>query len=159
VRVNGARRIADALRRYTFIGFIKWLWLGLRGRRVIAAGECLLCGRCCHRVNLTGENDRWISSSREFKRQAARRPDYARFRLEGATITGLMTFCCECAREDGACGDYENRPDFCRVFPEPELFFMGAELLDGCGYRFEVVPSFKRMLERQIKSDEKGDSD
>lgn len=152
--MSGGKSFANAFLHYTFPGFLKWLWFRARGLRVVVTGECLQCGRCCHRLNLT-RYDHWIRSEKEFDRMVGENPDYGHFKREGSTATGLLVFRCGKVLEDGACGDYENRPSFCRTFPEPDLYFMGAELIEGCGYRFEVVPSFGKMLGRELRREER----
>ncbi len=62
-----------------------------------------------------------------------------------------MKFRCEFISEEGFCADYDNRPDICRDYPESDLYFMGGELTAYCGFRFDIVPSFKRFLKREIK--------
>ena len=144
------RSSPGAFLHYTLVGILRLLWLRATGRQVAVTGECLQCGRCCREINLYKKN-RWIRSESEFTRLTAARTEFARFRHTGYTLTGLMKFACEHVNEAGLCGDYENRPDFCRSYPETCLYFMGGELKEHCGYRFEVAPSFGRMLRRELK--------
>jgi len=134
--------------RYTFLGLFKWLWLKIRGHRIVVCGNCKICGLCCRDLNLTN-GDHWIRSKDEFKLLVEKKPEYSRFIHTGYTPGGIMVFSCECIGSDGLCGDYENRPDFCRTYPETDLYFMGGELPDHCGFSFKVMPSFDRILERE----------
>ncbi len=135
---------------YTPLGLLRRLWLLATGRQSIVAGECLQCGNCCREINLSRKNH-WIRSEADFRRLAAEHPEYGRFKHIGYTVTGLMKFQCEFITAEGFCGDYENRPDICRDYPERDLYFMGGELTDLCGYSFRIVPSFRRMLKREMK--------
>ena len=152
--MSGRERSHNVISRYTFVGFLKWLWLRATGRQVVVTGECLMCGRCCHLLNLS-HSDKWIRSEREFRELVEEHPEYARFRHVGYTLSGIMTFECDYVSEDGLCGDYEDRPEFCRTYPEIELCFMGAGLPEHCGYQFEVSPSFQKLLKRS-KANYKG---
>jgi uncharacterized protein len=137
--------------RFTFLGLLRWIKLRLTGKQVIVAGECIQCGVCCRGLNLSRKSH-WIRSEAEFERLAAALPEYRRFRHIGRTLTGLMKFDCECISKEGFCSDYENRPDFCSSYPEPDLYFMGGEIPPYCGFEFRIVPSFRRILNREMKN-------
>jgi uncharacterized protein len=136
--------------RFTFVGLLRWLRLCATGKQVIIEGHCIQCGVCCRELNLSRKSH-WIRSKAEFARLAADLPEYKRFRHIGYSLTGLMKFDCECLSKEGYCSDYENRPDFCASYPEPDLYFMGGEIPPLCGFRFSIVPSFGRILSREIK--------
>lgn len=130
---------------YTIGGALTGAYLKLRRREIAVAGECEMCGRCCRKMNLYF-GSRWIRSEAEFKRLMKKRPEYERFEPAGRTVTGILNFRCKMHGEDGLCADHENRPDFCRDYPPADLPLYGAGLDSTCGYRFEVVPSFKNVL-------------
>ncbi len=141
--------------RYTPAGLAKWLWHKARGREVVVAGQCDMCGRCCLHLNLS-YGDRWIRKEKDFRAMLKDYPDYDRFELIGKTDGGLLIFKCSMITEDGKCGDHENRPDICREYPDPDLLYSGGELLDHCGYSFKVVPSFKRVMQAAQKTSRNG---
>jgi hypothetical protein len=130
-------------------GIFRWLRLAAARRRVFVSGECLTCGSCCGNLSLS-RGSRWLRSEAEFKRLSKERPEYARFRIIGMSATGLLKFSCDCATNEGLCGDYENRPDFCRTYPDEDLYFMGGELPAHCGFRFETVPAFDKILKKEL---------
>ncbi|MFA6450179.1 MAG: YkgJ family cysteine cluster protein [bacterium] len=136
--------------RFTFFGLLRWLWLRASRKEVIVEGFCLQCGVCCRGLNLSRKSH-WIRSKAEFARLAAELPEYKRFIHNGNTLTGLMKFDCNCLSKEGYCADYEGRPDFCRAYPEADLYFMGGEIPPYCGFKFAVVPSFGNMLRREMK--------
>lgn len=135
--------------KYTPSGFLKWLLHTLTGREVAVGGRCLMCGRCCKHLNLS-YGDHWVRKEKDFLAMLKDYPEYDRFELIGETDSGLLIFQCNVLGEDGRCGDHENRPDICREYPDPDLYYTGGELLEHCGYCFKVVPSFKRVFEKTI---------
>ncbi len=150
--MNDSDRWYHVFFRYTLTGFFKWLWLRVTGRQVVVAGECLQCGRCCSRLNLTWK-DHWIRKEKDFEEMLAEYPEYERFEHIGNTPAGIMIFSCDRLTDDGLCGDNDNpdRPAFCGSYPDHDLCFMGGELLDHCGYRFETAPSFRKMLKKELE--------
>ena len=130
------------------------MWLFVRGREVVVSGRCNMCGRCCRGLNLTlGDRGGWIRSKHLFELAKKQHPAYERFEITGRTPTGILIFKCKMLDENNLCGDHENRPGYCRTYPTPDLYFMGGELLPGCGFRFEVVPRFNRILKQSVNTD------
>jgi uncharacterized protein len=158
------RRFPRQLLRFTPSGIMKWLAVAAHGKQMAISGECLMCGNCCRRICLTGGNF-WIRSEKEYRKCLKKYPEYEWFRPLGRSWPGVLVFECTKLGEDGLCGDYENRPGFCREYPHTDIFFMGAELPEKCGYKFVVVPDFKKMLhhesvkptDRQFDLDSGGD--
>ena len=123
-----------------------------RGKHLVISGKCLNCGVCCTCVSLMHGN-KWIRSSRTFETLKKKLPDYGYFVITGRARSGELTFRCLKLDENNLCSIYDSRPDFCAKYPTPDIHFMGGELLPGCGYRFETLPSFSRML-RKAASEE-----
>ena len=144
---NGENGGLGKLLRFTPKGLMKWLRLKLTGREMVVGGSCLMCGRCCRRLNLS-YGDRWIRSEKDFNSLVEDFPEYKRFHIVDETPAGLLVFECDMLTQEGLCGDHDGRPDICREYPEPDLPFTGGELLDHCGYSFKEVPSFKKHLEK-----------
>lgn len=149
-RRGSPARFPDILFRYTLLGVIRWVRLTLARKRVYVAGEYLKCGRCCLNLNLS-KGSTWLRTRKMFERLRAERPEYNRFHIiKESGGTDLLWFRCDCATEEGLCGDYENRPDFCRTYPDEDLYYMGGELPAHCGFRFEIVPAFDKMLKKEF---------
>ncbi|MEW5945359.1 MAG: YkgJ family cysteine cluster protein [bacterium] len=144
---------------YSVTGFVRRLYFGATGREVIVRGECRMCGSCCGALSIhTGS--RWLRSEDEFRRLVERSPEYGAFEMTGRNESGVLKFRCAKLGGDGLCADRDGAPAFCRAYPTPELFFMGGRLEPHCGYRFEVVPSFRKMLRasggRAVKGERRG---
>lgn len=148
---SGGRRENAFIPGFTIIGLFRWIYLRATHRQVIVEGRCLQCGVCCRELNLSRKSY-WIRRKSDFEKLRAEYPGYERFRHIGYSMTGLMKFDCEYLTKEGYCSDHENRPDLCRSYPEPDLYFMGGEIQPYCGYSFKIVPSFGRMLDQEMKS-------
>lgn len=140
---------------YTFTGLVRKAYLGATRKRVVIAGSCNMCGWCCTRLNLSYHNT-WISSEKQFEKLKRDFADYRRFEIMERTISGLLLFRCTMLDENNLCSDHENRPEYCREYPHPELLFLGGSLREECGYRFETVPDFQRVLKKETRKTGRG---
>lgn len=131
--------------------FWKGLWRKaasrLSGRDVAVRGRCLRCGSCCRDLTLV-INGRTISGTRDLKTLHAHAEDYRRFLPSGRDPEGNITVTCTYLGEDGACTVYDERPAICREHPARDLYYVGGDPGEGCGYRFERTRSFSAMLRR-----------
>ena len=61
---------------------------------------------------------------------------------------GALTFECKFISKKNRCKIYFLRPIFCRDYPNinPDLIYNGVEMLDGCGYYFDVNKKFTDYL-------------
>ena len=84
-------------------------------------GYCKLCGECC----------KWLAIGKVKNSEG----DYARWiKMRGGKIVGEVGFVpskCSYVESGDRCGVYDNRPAFCKVFPQEGLNFL-KEL--GCKY-------------------------
>jgi hypothetical protein len=141
---------------YRFLsGFVRYLRLKLTGRDVLVSGACRRCGACCREVNIEYRG-RWIRSPRQFARLKEKRPAYARFRVTGIDEGGFCVFTCDWVTDEGLCRDHENRLAMCRNYPSKGLYYLGADTLDGCGYRFHAGVPFDKVLRRALRAKEGG---
>lgn len=121
----------------------------LNGKEVLVTGRCLGCGRCCNSVSLEGVNG-WIRSADDFAAITRCYPEYARFTIINKDEHGILLFRCSWRTPDGSCRDYENRLPLCKNFPDRSLVFAGGQLPAGCGYQFNAVVPFKKILEQEL---------
>ncbi len=78
-------------------------------------------------------------------------PEFGRFIYIETDAEGFLVFRCSLITKEGLCGDYENRLPLCRNFPEKTLPFYGGALPSGCGYYFQEVVPFARILQQKLK--------
>jgi Fe-S-cluster containining protein len=145
----GIRILLSKFRNFTAKGCLRYLHLRFTGKAVRVQGECNLCGRCCRKISLEA-NGRWIRSEREFKRLVKINPEFERFKAVERDSLGFILFSCSWYLPEGICKDHENRLDICKKFPDKSLYFSGANIPSGCGYRFTVGVPFARMLKENM---------
>jgi Fe-S-cluster containining protein len=150
-RTNG-NSFAARLRRYTIHGWLRHIRLRLFGKRVVVAGSCNLCGRCCRRISLEA-GGRWLRSEKEFLRLVSRYPEYSRFSLIGKDAQGFLLFTCDWYDEESRiCRDHDERLEICRNYPDIDLYFTGGAIHEGCGYRFSEVVPFAKILNQELQA-------
>ena len=137
-------------RAFSPVGFIRHLWLKLRGKTIMVTGNCHGCGRCCSAICLEGDEG-WLRSEKSFQRIVDKYPEYGRFTVIGRDTQGFLLFRCTWCTAEGTCSAYEERLPLCRRYPESSLVFAGGRLLPGCGYRFAEVVPFEKVLRRELK--------
>lgn len=132
------------------LGMFRYLKMKLLGRQVIVRGACKNCGACCRKMSLHIGGS-WIRSVRRFRKLVKEDPDYGRFEITGRDSNGYLEFRCNWLQPDGTCRDHENRLGICRTYPDEELYFVNGKLIKGCGYIFEEVPDFERLLAGKMR--------
>ncbi len=115
-------------------------------------GYCSKCGDCCRFLYCVEPMSKWT-----FLLMKLFYPEYRRFRVIGKDENGLI-LSCTLIREDGLCPDYENRPDICREFPNPEKVYSGGVLYKRCSYRLIPEKSFDVFLSVEEKRQEQSSS-
>ena len=124
--------------------------LKLRRQDIIVEGSCKMCGECCKSLNFTSGGE-WVHTVRQFEELKKKYPEYEIFEPVGRSTGGVLKFRCKMLGPDNLCTIHDDRPDFCRDYPEEDMFLMGGDVLACCGYSFKTVPSFKRILDEQMK--------
>jgi Fe-S-cluster containining protein len=81
----------------------------------------------------------------EFEKLKKKNKDYQHFRVIEESDLGLI-FACSHLQPDKSCGIHEDRPDFCRKYPNEATMLMGGNLSPECSYRFEKRFSFEDKL-------------
>lgn len=135
------------LTSFSALGQLRFLVHKLTGRQVIVRGHCHQCGACCRRMNLDIRGT-WLKSRRQFKQLVQDNPDYARFEIMGRDWGGYLAFRCTWLDDHGRCKNHQHRLPICQNYPDDELYFTGGVLSPTCGYTFEVVPDFKKLLRK-----------
>jgi Fe-S-cluster containining protein len=120
----------------------------VQGQYYERSGNCNRCGKCCTHIYLIYQQET-ISSVARFEEIKAANPEYASFKplLHESDEHGLL-FQCALLQADNTCGDYHNRPDFCRKYPSEQSLLMGGKLAEGCGYKFRLLKNFQDVLKQ-----------
>ncbi len=134
---------------YSPLGFLKYIFMKLRGRRVYLRGSCSQCGTCCTSINIEGPKG-WLRNELEFLRIIEKHPEYYRFSVTGRDNLGYLLFRCNKLTAQNKCSCYEERLPICKNFPDKNLIFMGGGLPENCRYKMVIAPSFKKILAKEI---------
>ncbi|MBU1568788.1 MAG: hypothetical protein KJ630_24570 [Proteobacteria bacterium] len=138
------------VRCYSLPGFFRYLYLKIVGKSILVTGSCRGCGMCCRRISLEGRNG-WLRSEKTFHETVTNYPEYGRFVIIGRDTQGFLLFSCSWSTPQGTCIDYENRLGLCQKFPESSLVFAGGRLPSTCGYKFDEVVPFKKVLHTAVR--------
>lgn len=148
-------KLIQYFRDFTIVGFIHFTILKLTKRKIFIAGSCNCCGTCCRSLCLD-DGKGWIRREKDFNTVVKENPDYSCFKIIGRDNCGYLLFRCSLILENGKCGKYDSRFQFCKDFPDPKLPFCGGQLPNGCGYVFKSVVPFSKILSEEIdKTNEK----
>ena len=116
-----------------------------------------MCGCCCENIYVR-HGRKVIETEEEFKK-IKENDDYIFYKHIspiGKDDFGLIFECNKFDKEKRLCKDHKNRPSICRNYPSEEIFKMGAQLKDECGYHFEPIEKFeevfKKISKRPIKN-------
>ena len=137
-------------RKFTLVGFCRYIRLKLQGKHVRVEGGCRMCGSCCQQISLEVAG-RWIQSPKQFAQVVERHPEYSRFTIIGMDQQGYLLFICDWFDLERGCRDYENRLSICRDFPLASLYIAGGDVPPGCGYRFVTAVPFSTILRKKIE--------
>lgn len=148
-------RFHRLLQTFSLVGLFKYLILKIKRKDIMVSGSCKGCGTCCKRLNLEGARG-WLRSENEFYEVVRDYPEFERFEILEKDEQGFLVFNCSWCSEDGLCKNYDERLLLCKNFPEKSLVFSGGKLPKGCGYSFQQVVPFEKILateKRKIDKD------
>ncbi|WP_147819890.1 YkgJ family cysteine cluster protein [Salidesulfovibrio onnuriiensis] len=123
-------------------GLFRWLRAKLLRSEVVVTGHCRMCGECCRDIMIL-DGGTWVSSERAFRKLVDRKPEYARFFVTCTDDRGPLCFTCRYLSDEGICLDHDNRPEICRRYPSPRIYYRGCDLRADCGYSFRAL-TFRR---------------
>ena len=119
-------------------------------RKYYRSGQCLGCGKCCRKIYVKHARG-VIKSEKEFERLKLLHRFYTYLTVVDKDETGLVFECSNLDKETNLCKIHKTRPGICRRYPQEELFTMGGELSEGCGYRLEPIVTFAEVLNKIVK--------
>ena len=141
----------------SFKNFIEDIFLDLYNKifssRYVLKGKCKKCGACCRNI-LFSTKEGYIKDKDTFEQMQKEYRYYRNFKISGIVENkkdfqnGALTFECKYISKNNRCKIYLFRPMFCRDYPNinPDLIYNGVEMLDNCGYYFDVNKKFKSYL-------------
>lgn len=125
----------------------KFFYLKILRRHYYRTGSCNRCGKCCKRIYVKTHNH-VITDEKDFKNLQYRHRFYTYLTIVGKDEIGLLFSCSNYDEEQGICKIHKTRPGICRRYPQEEIFRMGGELSENCGYKFIPIESFKEVFDK-----------
>lgn len=118
-------------------------------RKYYKVGNCLGCGRCCKKIYVQ-THKHVIKEESEFEKLKFLHVFYTYLTVVDKDETGLVFSCCNLDEKTNLCKIHNKRPGICRRYPQEELFKMGGELTEECGYRLVPIIPFSDILEKEL---------
>ena len=121
--------------------------------KYVLKGKCKKCGACCRNI-LFSTSEGYVKSKELFTKMQKKYRHYRNYKITGIVDgkqdfqNGALTFTCRFISKNNKCLIYPFRPIFCRDYPavNSELIYNGVEMLDNCGFHFDVDKDFKSYL-------------
>ena len=121
--------------------------------KYVVKGKCKKCGKCCRNI-LFSTIDGYVKDEKVFQDMQKKHRYYRNFKISGVVSekqdfqNGALTFECKFISKNNRCLIYPIRPIFCRDYPNinQELIYNGVEMLDDCGFYFDVSKKFNEYL-------------
>jgi len=130
--------------------FIKFLNLKILGKKYLRTGKCKACGKCCHGIHVR-HSKHLIKDEEEFEKLKEQHYFYNYLEIIDKNEWGLIFACTKVHPETGKCTVYSKRARICKVYPQEELFMMGGEISEDCGYSFVPIQSFEEVFKKVTK--------
>ena len=133
--------------------FILELYNKFFSSKYVLKGKCKKCGACCRNI-LFSTKEGYVKDEKIFKDMQKKHRYYRNFKISGKVENktdfqnGALTFECKFIGTDNKCLIYWFRPLFCRDYPNinSDLIYNGVEMLDNCGFYFDVDKKFQEYL-------------
>lgn len=128
----------------------KFLYTKILRKKYYRKGNCLGCGKCCKKIYVQ-TSKHVIQDEKEFEKLKCLHRFYTYLTIVDKDETGLVFSCSNLDEETNLCKNHKNRPGICRRYPQEELFRMGGELSEGCGFKMVPIVSFSEVLDKMVK--------
>ena len=135
----------------------RFYYLKILKRKYYRTGSCNCCGKCCEKIYVKhGKN--LITDEEVFKKLQKMHRFYEELEVVDKDETGLVFKCNNLDPKTRMCRDHKNRAKICRDYPQEEIFMMGAQLCDECGYEFTPIVPFDEVFSKILKSKKKDEN-
>lgn len=128
----------------------KIIYTKILRRKYYRTGNCLGCGRCCRKIYVK-HGKSVIQEEKDFEKLRLMHRFYGYLKVVDKDETGLVFECENLDPVTNLCKIHKKRPGICRRYPQEEIFSMGGEICDSCGYKLSPIIRFSEVLEKEIK--------
>ena len=118
-------------------------------RQYYRKGNCLGCGKCCRKIYVK-TSKHVISDEKEFEVLKNQHKFYTYLTVVDKDEIGLVFSCSNLDKETNLCKIHKKRAGICRRYPQEELFRMGGELSEDCGYKMVPIIPFADILKKKM---------
>ena len=132
----------------------KFIYTKILRKKYYRQGNCLGCGKCCQKIYVQ-TSKHVIQDEEEFKKLRLLHPFYTYLTVVDKDEIGLVFSCSNLDVETNLCKIHKKRPGICRRYPQEELFKMGGQLSEGCGYKMLPIITFAEVFNKEIVRSEK----
>lgn len=109
-----------------------------------------MCGRCCERIYVKHGKNVIRDVDVFYKLQKMHR-FYDSLEVMGQDENGVIFKCTNLDKETRKCKIHKYRDRICRKYPQEELFMMGGDMAQTCGYKFTPIYTFEEILKKTKK--------
>lgn len=128
----------------------KFIYTKILKRKYYRFGSCSGCGKCCRKIYVQ-THKHVIQDEKEFEKLKLMHRFYTYLKVIDKDETGLVFSCENLDEETNLCKIHKKRPGICKRYPQEELFMMGGELSEGCGYKMIPIIPFAEILDKLVK--------
>ena len=129
----------------------KFILTKILRRKYYRTGKCNACGQCCLQIHVIYSR-RVVKDEKEFEKLKYLYRFYTYLKIVEKDEDGLVFECRNLDAETNKCRIHKKRPGICRRYPQEELFLMGGELSENCGYKMKPIISFKEVFNKALPS-------
>jgi len=131
----------------------KFIHTKILRRKYYRSGNCLGCGKCCKKIYVKTSNH-VIQEAKEFEKLKYLHPFYSHLSVVDKDETGLVFSCSNLDEKTNLCKIHKNRSGICRRYPQEEIFMMGGELSEECGYKMLPIVPFSEVFDKIVKREQ-----
>ena len=128
----------------------KLFYTKILGKKYYRTGNCLGCGKCCQKIYVQ-TSKHVIQDEAEFEKLKFLHVFYTYLSVVGKDDIGLIFSCSNLDEKTNLCKIHKHRPGICRRYPQDELFMMGGELAQDCGYKMVPIIPFAEVFDKVVK--------
>lgn len=93
-----------------------------------------------------------IQDEKEFEKLKFLHRFYDYLTVVGKDETGLVFSCSNLDEKTNLCKIHKDRPGICKRYPQEEIFMMGGELSEDCGYKMTPIVPFSEVFDKIVNS-------
>lgn len=130
--------------------FKKFIYTKILRRKYYRTGNCLGCGKCCKTIYVKTSNH-VIQDEKEFEKLRFLHKFYDSLTVVDKDEIGLVFSCSNLDEKTNLCKIHKNRPGICQRYPQEEIFSMGGELSEDCGYKMTPIIPFSEIFDTELR--------